>query len=265
MGLRIALLVVATAAAPNGSTTTQPSATLPNPASYGPSRRGDWRVDANVPQTPTVHREPARATAPPPRTTSTVRYAAHPYDVNTSGFVLRSRSNAGERARGRLHAGQFAVDGGQSGPTQGRAGLSLRVALWRFGFDANVHSHFTGAGSQARPLRTRIVHGSTHARFAAVLRPKLMWWLGAGLGYAAQQGDVGVGPNLTSTIDLFPRRPLVLSARGDIGTVGGLPTAAGRGTVGFMLQNFELQVGYEARRLGDQVLLGPMLGARAWF
>ncbi len=141
----------------------------------------------------------------------------------------------------------------------------MRIAFWRLGFDASFASHFTGSGSQQRPLRTALVTGSTNGVIAPVLHPKLMWWIGGGVNYATQPSGVRVGPNLTSTIDLFLRRPLVMSARGDVGVIDGKPTAAGRGSIGFMLKNFELYAGYEARRLGDLILQGPMVGARAWF
>ena len=89
--------------------------------------------------------------------------------------------------------------------------------------------------------------------------------VGAGINYAGLPNGVGVGPNLTSTVDLFVRRPLVMSARGDVGTVDGTPTMAARGTIGFMLRSFELYAGYDARRLDNLLLQGPMVGVRAWF
>jgi len=240
--------------------------TLPNTAPFGPSRRGEWRVDANVPQAPPVWEHVYGGDEPPPApTTPYRRYTAYPYEVGTGGYVLRGAAGADDRLPGRLHTGQLAVEGGQSGPAQGRAKLALRFAFWRLGFDANVDSHFAGSGTQRRPLRTALVMGSNNALFAPVLQPTVMWWIGAGVNYAALPPGVRVGPNLTSTIDAFLVRPLVMSARGDVGVIDGQPMVAGRGTIGFMLKSFELYAGYEARRLGDLLLQGPMVGARAWF
>ncbi len=240
--------------------------TLPNTAPFGPSRRGEWRIDANVPQAPPVWEHVDRAATPPPApTTPYRRYAAHPYEEGNGGYVLRGSVGADERPPGRLHTGQLAVEGGQSGPAQGRTRLGLRFAFWRLGFDANLDSHFTGSGTQQRPLRTALVMGSTNAVIAPVLHPKVMWWIGGGVNYAALPPGLRVGPNLTSSIDLFLRRPLVMSARSDVGVIDGEPMVAGRGSVGFMVKNFELYAGYEARRLGDLLLQGPMVGARAWF
>ncbi|MGH1343720.1 MAG: hypothetical protein ACRBN8_19340 [Nannocystales bacterium] len=240
--------------------------TLPNTAPFGPSRRGEWRIDANVPQAPpaTEHIYGGDEPTPAP-TTPYRRYAAHPYDNGSKGYVLRGSAGANERLPGRLYTGQLAVEGGQSGPAQARTTLALRFGFWRLGFDANVDSHFTGSGTQQRPLRTALVTGSTNAVLAPVLQPKLMWWIGGGLNYAALSPGVRVGPNLTSTINAFPRRPLVMSARADLGVIDGKPVVAGRGSIGFVLKNFELYAGYEARRLGDLLLQGPMVGARAWF
>lgn len=239
---------------------------LPNTAPFGPSRRGEWRIDANVPQTTPRWEHVYGGDEPPPAPkTPYRRYAAHPYEEGAGGYVLRGSAGADERLPGRLHTGQLAVEGGQSGPAQGRASLALRFAFWRLGFDASVASHFAGSGTQQRPLRTALVVGSTNGLLAPVLHPKVMWWIGGGVNYAAQPPGVRVGPNLTSTIELFLRRPLVMSARGDVGVIDGKPMAAGRGSIGFMLKSFELYAGYEARRLGDLLLQGPMVGARAWF
>lgn len=251
---------------PSGGESSAVVETLPNPAPFGPSRRGEWRVDANIPQTPPVWELAYGSEAPPPPpTTPYRRYAAHPYEEGTPGYVLRGSLGVGDRLPGRLHSGQFALEGGQSGPSQGRARLALRFAFWRLGFDTSLDAHFTGSGTQDKPLRTALVMGSTNGLIAPVLHPRLMWWIGGGINYAAQPSGVGVGPNLTSTIDVFLRRPLVMSARGDVGTVDGQPTVGGRGSIGFMLKSFELYAGYEARRLGDLLLQGPMVGARAWF
>jgi len=280
MGLRIVTLVVSVVAGvgcpgigradepSTASSSGEPSGiglSLPDTAPFGPPRRGEWRIDANVPQTLDWQHVDSRDEPPPAPATPYRRYAAHPYEGGTGGYVLRGSVGADERPPGRLHTGRFAFEGGQSGPAQGRAGLALRVAFWRLGFDASFASHFTGSGTQHRPLRTALVVGSTNGLIAPVLHPKLMWWIGGGVNYVAQAGGVRVGPNLTSTIDVFLRRPLVMSARGDVGISGGRPMVAGRGTIGFMLKSFELYAGYEARRLGDLLLLGPMVGVRAWF
>lgn len=284
MGLRIVTLVVSVAvwigcardahaseppAAERVPTSRSPSGdgakTLPNAASFGPSRRGDWRVDANVPQAAVAPAPVSRRDEPPPPTTPYRRYAAHPYEGENTGYVLRGSTPSGGPLPGRLHSGQLALEGGQSGPSQGRSSLALRVAFWRLGFDANLEAHFSGLGTQQRPLNNTLVRGSTNGLFALVLQPKVMWWAGGGLNYAGLPAGVRVGPNLTSSVDLFLRRPLVMSARADVGVLGGAPTVAGRGTIGFMLKNFELYAGYEARRLDDLLLQGPMIGGRAWF
>lgn len=250
----------------SGGESSAAAGTLPNTAPFGPSRRGDWRIDANVPQAPPVWGPAFGGDAPlPAPKTPYRRYKAHPYEEGTEGYVLRGAAGADERLPGRLHTGQLAVEGGASGPAQARAGLALRVAFWRLGFDTSLNSHFTGSGTQQRPLRTALVVGSTNGLIAPVLHPKLMWWIGGGVNYAGQPSGAGVGPNLTSSIDVFLRRPLVMSVRGDAGVIDGEPTVAGRGTIGFMLKNFELYAGYKTRRLGDLLLQGPLVGARAWF
>jgi hypothetical protein len=260
---------------PSGGTATV-TPTLPNAASYGPSRRGDWRIDADVPQSQLTWEDHDVHTlvepAPPPPAVPYLRYAAHPYAHGTPGYVLRGSVAADERLPGRLHAGQVSLEGGYTGRGRGTVGVALRFVFWRLGFDSNVTFRFAGRIHPEGPPRTALIVGSTNGLFAPILRPKATWWVGGGINYGAQppapnsdRPPVGVGPNLTSTVDLFVVRPLVFSVRGDLGTLGTVPMMAGRGTIGFILKSFELYAGYEARRLGDVLFQGPMIGARAWF
>ena len=249
--------------------------TLPSSASHGPARRGDWRVDSDAPQARVVWEHHVHVVAAPEPVRPEVRYlryATHPHADGTTGYVLRGSVPAEQRLPGRLHAGQVALEGGYAARRRGRVGLSLRLAFWRLGFDANVTSHVSGRTHSEGPVRSVLVVGSNNGLFAPILRPRINWWVGGGMNYAAlppppdaSRARLLVGPNLTSSVDLFVVRPVVVSLRGDMGVLGGAPTMAGRGTVGFTLASFELYAGYEARRIADTLLQGPMIGARAWF
>jgi hypothetical protein len=249
--------------------------TLPSTSERGPERRGDFRVSADMPRTRLVWEHHVHVVVEPPPPETEIPYLRHgeyPYADGAPGYVLRGSVGPRDRLPGRLHAGQIAVDGGYEGKRRGRTSLSLRFAFWRLGIDTTLGSHVSGRTHSEGPLRSFLVVGSTNALFAPILRPRIMWWVGGGLAYAAQppapeanRPRLDAGPNLTSTVDLFVARPIVLSARGDLGMLGGTPVVAARGTVGFMLKNFELYAGYEARRFGDRLLQGPMIGARAWF
>jgi len=103
--------------------------------------------------------------------------------------------------------------------------------------------------------------------------------LGRALGYYAGRSDVivlalprggvpvgfEVARAVRAPLDVFLVRPLVISARGDVGRLGGATTAMVRGTLGFMVRRFEGYAGYELRGVGRVRMHGPVFGVRAWF
>jgi hypothetical protein len=244
-----------------------------------PVRWGPYRVSADTPQTKVTieHRvhhvhhfppppKPVESRAPEVRYT---RFASFPYAGGAAGHALRGVAPS-DRLPGRLHAGTIAADGGWLGGRQGRGALHLRLVVWRIGLDSTMNAHFS------RPLREGPLHvfavGSTHAVFAPVLRPRVAWWTGVGVNYAAASraaNPAGVGMatgfNLMTSVDVFPIDPLILSARGDFGMLDRQPVVAARATLGAMLDHVEIFAGYEARRVGPSVIAGPLAGVRVWF
>ena len=73
------------------------------------------------------------------------------------------------------------------------------------------------------------------------------------------------GFNFTYGADLFPVRPLVLSAVADLGTLGSTSLVHLRGTAGVMVHGWEFFAGYDYMRIGTVDLQGPTLGLRFWF
>lgn len=88
-----------------------------------------------------------------------------------------------------------------------------------------------------------------------------------GLGVRVLADDSGsdVGFNLTYGADITCRKPFVSSLTLDAGSVGDAGLFHFRGTLGVLLQRWELFGGYDFFRIGTTNLQGPMAGLRLWF
>jgi hypothetical protein len=73
------------------------------------------------------------------------------------------------------------------------------------------------------------------------------------------------GFNVLYSADVFPAKPLVLSAQAELGHLNDAFTTRLRGSVGVQLRHAELFVGYDWLRIGGVDLHGPMAGLRLWF
>ncbi|MBX7084672.1 MAG: hypothetical protein K1X88_36040 [Nannocystaceae bacterium] len=241
------------------------------------------RAAVTAPSRP-VEIEPAAVVAPspPPPTTTVVvvdstpapagprpisvaspvpEFARFPYADGHRGFVRRDGKD-----RGRLVSGRAALEGSYLGDHVWRGALDVELALWRVSLRNEL-----GAYVEA-PSRDTLVLGNTSLYFAAVLRPRVIWRLGLGANYfidGKRQGErppehrAGLG--LSTTLDVFPIKPLVLSARADIGGLGGVVTMMGRASIGVALRRFEIYAAAEYRDIGGVRFAGPGLGVRAWF
>jgi hypothetical protein len=223
------------------------------------------------------HPAPAPAARPqaqvqPQATFSLPRYAAFPYAGRTAGHVERVPWPTGTPAvgagspPGRLFHGNASTESASAGKGLLRVGANLRLAYWRLAADGNMSYVLDRHSSDAMYV------GSGNLLFAPVLRPRFSWWVGGGANYMidARPNDNGHHPtrygyNVTSSVDVFPVRPLVLSARMDLGRLGEESVASARATAGLMMGRFEVYGGYQLQRIGQDSLRGPMFGLRAWF
>jgi hypothetical protein len=193
-------------------------------------------------------------------------YRRHPYAERSEGYIVREPPHTRD-SRGRLVAGQAAVEGAYAGDGVWRSGAQVRLTFSRLGLDSNLSFYIDQGMTDA------IYLGSTNLMLAPVLRPHVVWWVGGGANYLLdgrdpRQGgerEYAAGYNLMSSVDVFPFSPFVLSGRVDAGTLHAARVLSARATVGVLLRGFELYGGYELKKVGDVPLHGPMLGIRAWF
>jgi hypothetical protein len=206
------------------------------------------QVDA---ERPTI--EPTRAS-----------YGAYPYEVGNKGYVKRRPAH--EHDNRDLTAGSIRVEGGYAGDRVWRTGGALSLDWWRFGLDANVHFFFE------QDLSDSMYLGRVNAPFAIVMRPHLILRLGPGVHYMIDgrppgkgRRDYAAGLGGTTSVEIFPAKPVLLSGHFDFGRIYKTPTLTIRGQVGFIVERWELYLAYEYKRVGDVPLSGPLLGVRAWF
>jgi hypothetical protein len=205
------------------------------------------------------------------------RYAKYPYAPGTAGYVERVSWRVGTPAvgggspPGRLVSGQASIETAHAGHGVLRNGAKLRLAWWRLGVDGDV-SYFLDRSASEPPRQDALTVARANVLFAPVLRPRMTLWVGGGTNAMIDMRrnpdgryPLAYGYNLTSSVDVFPVRPLVVSGRLDVGRAGDAPVIAARGTAGLMMSRFEVYGGYELMKIGDRALRGPMFGVRVWF
>ena len=88
---------------------------------------------------------------------------------------------------------------------------------------------------------------------------------GLGVNWLSDAHDTNLGFNFTYSADFYPRKPWVLSAVIDWGTLGHTGLFRGRTTVGVVFHHVETYVGYEYSDIGRTQWNGLIGGLRFWF
>ncbi|MEM9459569.1 MAG: hypothetical protein AAGF11_35660 [Myxococcota bacterium] len=186
-----------------------------------------------------------------------------PYEARRHGWVVDPWK--GNRKEHRLVGGQIAAEGSYLFRGLWRSGVSARVGSPRLDVDTQLSFYI-------QPIqRDALYLGDTTLNFAPVALPGIVWRVGVGARYMADARLPGSGPreyaagwNFTTSLDAFPGRPFVISARLDRGTLYQTPVWRARATVGLVRKRFELFAGYDHTQIERVALGGPLLGLRAW-
>jgi hypothetical protein len=88
---------------------------------------------------------------------------------------------------------------------------------------------------------------------------------GLGINWLNDPSQTDLGFNFTYGVDVFPTRPLVLSAVMDAGTLGHAGLFRFRTTAGVLYQRIEFYTGYEYTDIGRIHWNGLIAGMRLWF
>jgi hypothetical protein len=100
-------------------------------------------------------------------------------------------------------------------------------------------------------------------RFAQSERAQ--FYTGLGVNWLSDQIGTEAGFNFTYGFDLFPIQPWVLSGSIDVGQLGKATLFHGRGTVGVLLDRFELFTGYDYYNLEGVRLDGLIAGVQVYY
>ena len=179
------------------------------------------------------------------------------------GHTIQARRDDRSVA-GRAVWARVSAEGGVIPKTHGRARVAARVGGNILEWGAAAHglvraadhdSHAYGTSTLALPIMTK----------------RLSMRVGGGLRYALrsrvpQEGldTFALGWNVTAGADFFPRRPLVLSSRVDLGRLQTGWVAHWRASAGVMIRGVELLASADYLVSAQARIGGPMLGIRLW-
>ena len=217
-----------------------------------------------------------------------VRFRAYPY-ADGGGWVVDTGEEA-PRAPGAPVApqqGAIALTERVSpAPTGALSSASLRLTL-DYAYDwGGVHRPTaalaldTAAGLGGRADFTSYLEpregkpadflgiGSADLTLRVADSPRVAPYLGIGWRYLADGDAFRNGFNALFAIDVFPVRPLVVSATAEGGNLGDAMYLHFRAALGASLQHLEIFAGYDAvviRGGGDAIVFhGPVAGIRGW-
>jgi hypothetical protein len=143
-----------------------------------------------------------------------------------------------------------------------RAGARLQLdTASRFGFDAEWHQWIEDVAQGHDTLAV----GDANLVYRFAQHEQVEFHTGLGFNWLADSARSDFGFNLTYGVDLFPRRPWVISAVLDAGTLGDAGYFHGRTSVGVIWEQVELFAGYDVQRFGGARLDGLIAGMQFWF
>jgi hypothetical protein len=207
---------------------------------------------------------PVNLQGPPPRPLFQRHVHRFPYEAGKEGWVV-SPWTSSVRERHRRVAGRLEAEGAYLYKGLWRSGVAARVGTPRVDVDSQLSFYLDV------PNRDALYLGDTSLNLAPVAEPRVVWRVGLGARYMLDARLPGPGPreyamgwNVNTSIDAFPVRPFVISARLDRGTLYHTPVWRARATVGIVRERFELYAGYEHTQIERVALGGPALGLRLW-
>lgn len=207
---------------------------------------------------------PVNLQGPPPRPPFERYVHRFPYEARKDGWVVDPWTSS-VRDRRRRVAGRLEAEGAYLYRGLWRTGVAARVGTPRLDMDSQM-SFYADI-----PNRDALYLGDTSLNLAPVAEPRVVWRVGVGARYMLDARLPGSGPreyamgwNVSTSLDAFPARPFVISARVDRGTLYHTAVWRARATVGIVRERFELYAGYEHTQIERIPLGGPAVGLRLW-
>ena len=111
----------------------------------------------------------------------------------------------------------------------------------------------------------QLATGDVNVVYRFAQSERAQFYTGLGVNWLSDQIGMEAGFNFTYGFDLFPIQPWVLSGSIDWGQLGKSSLFHGRGTVGVLLDRFELFTGYDYYNLEGVRLDGVIAGLQVYF
>jgi hypothetical protein len=200
------------------------------------------------------------------------RFPAYPYANDEPGYMLIRRPLEEDAKkpsweldfdRARYWSGRLAIE--ESNDFDAINRLSARLLLEaasRFGVQTNwsyVHENLGGGRFDETAL------GDLNLTFRFAQHEKAQFRAGLGVRLMSDPHGTDWGFNFTYGVDVYPIKPLVLSAILDAGTLGHAGVIRGQVSIGLLYRRWEIYTGYDYLQIGSTALQGPTLGLRLWF
>lgn len=132
----------------------------------------------------------------------------------------------------------------------------------RFGIDSEVNNwrESLGAGQ-----RDELWTGDANLIFRFAQSNRIQMRTGLGVNWIADDVGSDFGFNFTYQGDFMPRKPWIISAELDLGSIGDQTLFHGRVTTGLQWRRAEVFIGYDHYAVGQTALNGFLSGVRLWF
>ena len=166
--------------------------------------------------------------------------------MEPSVWTVRARAEYGENFNDLSHIG----------------GHLLFETTSRFGFDTELtHRREEFALATHDSLWT----GDANILLRFAQSDRVQMRTGLGVNWLTDEWDTNAGFNFTYGGDFYPRRPWIISAEMDVGTLGSAVLFHGRATAGLELGGVEVYTGYDYYDVGQTRIGGMVGGVRIWY
>jgi hypothetical protein len=191
-----------------------------------------------------------------------VRFGLYPYADGAAGWVVRE----GAAAALPIASFRFSLDYAYDWDRVHRPAVTLALdTAAGVGLRAELTNYFERLPGGALDY---LAIGTLNAMFRVVDTPRVAPYVGLGWRYLAAEGAMRNGFDCLFAADVFPVRPLVVSAIAEGGNLGRAGFLHGRLTLGALVQRLEIFAGYDAVIIGDGedpvIFHGPVAGIRGW-
>lgn len=207
--------------------------------------------------------EPSRPPDDVPKGPVDTRFLRYPYEKDNEGFTAQVRRRDRYRA-GRDVWARASIAGGYVPKHHGRARVAARAGTRFVGLDTTAH-----AVTRVRDT-AEFFYGSANVSVPIIV-PRLTVRFGGGLRYGVfgriqsdRIDEAAVGWNLTSSVDAFLVKPLVISTQIDMGRVGGEFAVQWHASAGVVVRGVELFAALDYLATKSTKVGSPLVGLRLW-